>query len=35
MWKNKNNLKMDFTILRKWFYENYMVLNAGKSYCDR
>ena len=24
------NLKEDFEIVTKWFYENYMVLNSGK-----
>ena len=30
MWKIKNDLKMDFMILQKWFDENHMVLNPGK-----
>ena len=30
MQKIKNDLKMDFMILHKWFYENYMILNPGK-----
>ena len=30
MQKIKNNLKMDFMILHKWFHENHMVLNPGK-----
>ena len=30
MQKIKNDLKMDFMILHKWFHENYMVLNPGK-----
>ena len=30
MRKIKNDLKMDFTILHKWFHENHMVLNPGK-----
>ena len=35
MWRIKNNLEMDFTISYKWFHENHMVLNPGKSqYCD-
>ena len=28
--KFKNDLKMDFMILRKWFHENHMVLNPSK-----
>ena len=32
MRKIKNNLEMDFMILRKWFHENHMILNPGK--CD-
>ena len=27
---SKNDLEMDFMILRKWFHENHMVLNPGK-----
>ena len=27
--KIKNDMKMDFIILHKWFHENYMVLNPG------
>ena len=30
MRKIKNDLKMDFMILHKWFHENHMVLNPGK-----
>ena len=30
--KIKNDLEMDFMILRKWFHENQMVLNSGKCY---
>ena len=26
----KNDLEMDFLILRKWFHENHMILNPGK-----
>ena len=32
MRKIKNNLEMDFMILRKWFQENHMILKPGK--CD-
>ena len=28
--KIKNDLEMDFIILRKWFHENHMVLNPSK-----
>ena len=27
----KKNLKINFFIMQKWFYENHMVLNPGKS----
>ena len=30
MQKIKNDLEMDFMILRKWFRENYIVLNPDK-----
>ena len=30
MTETKNDLEFDFMILRKWFHENYMVLNPGK-----
>ena len=30
MRKIKNDLKMDFMILYKWFHENHMLLNPGK-----
>ena len=26
----KENLKVNFLIMQKWFYENHMVLNPGK-----
>ena len=26
----KSNLQVNFAIMQKWFYENYMVLNSGK-----
>ena len=26
----KENLKINFLIMQKWFYENHMVLNPGK-----
>ena len=32
MWKIQGDLKMDFMILHKWFDENNMVLNSGKSH---
>ena len=28
--KNKDNLRSSFDTVHQWFYENYMVLNAGK-----
>ena len=28
--KIKNDLEMDFMILRRWFHENHIGLNAGK-----
>ena len=28
--KIKNDLKMDFVFLRRWFYENHLVLNPDK-----
>ena len=31
--KIKNDLEMDFMILRKWFHENHMVLNPDKCNC--
>ena len=30
MQKIKNDLEIDFMILRKWFHENHMVQNLGK-----
>ena len=30
MQKIKNDLKMDFMILHKWFHEDHMVLNVSK-----
>ena len=30
MRKIKNDLEMDFMILRKWFHDNYVVINPGK-----
>ena len=32
MRKIKNDPKMDFMILHKWFHKNHMVLNPVKSY---
>ena len=29
----KENLKINFLIMQKWFYENHMVLNPGKCHC--
>ena len=29
-WSDKNRLRYDFAIIRAWFYENYLVLNANK-----
>ena len=30
MQKIRNDLEMDFMILREWFYENHMLLNPGE-----